>query len=680
MRVLKIVTFALYAAIIVILGLATFLGQGRGAAYASQHVYHTLWFCLLWAALVVVGGLYMAGRKLYRQLPLCLLHFSFVVILAGAAVTFFFGEKGMIHLRQGQTTNTFIDDGRAVRRMPLTLTLRKFEVKMYPGTNAPSDFVSHISVGDGGQKEDAAISMNNIYKSHGYRFYQSSFDEDLKGTVLSVNHDPLGTGITYFGYALLAVSMLLTLLDRRQEFRRLLASPTLRRSAFLFALLAASLPAPARSIPTVNKEKAEQMARYQVVYNDRVVPLNTVATDFLEKVYGRRSYKGLSAEQVLVGWMLRPEAWKNERMIKIKNAALRERLGISGKYASMGELFDANGHYRLMPLIKDEQSASSLAKAERELDEKVGLILMLVNRSLFTPLRADAPHLGQSRIEAEIVYNRIPFTQILFMVNLTMGIVTFLLLIASATGRRWRALRRKCRLASSVVLYLSFAFALCGYVLRWYIGGRVPMGNGYETMLLLALMIMLVTLLLHRRFAFVLPFGFMLSGFALLVSHLGQMNPQITQLMPVLHSPLLSVHVGIIMAAYALLAFMALNGIFACILLKKRNKSEETVMQVKQLTTLSRLMLYPAVFFLAIGIFLGAVWANVSWGAYWSWDPKETWALITLMVYAVAFHHGSLPFLRNDLFFHLYLIFAFLTVLMTYFGVNFFMAGMHSYA
>lgn len=678
MKASKYVVMALYAIIVVVLGLATFMGQAQGEAYVSQHIYHTLWFCLLWGALVVAAVIYMAKRKLYRQFSLCLLHFSFVVILVGAAVTFFLGEKGKIHLRQGQTTNTFIDDNKHPQKMPLQLTFRKFEVKTYPGTETPSDFISYLKFSDNVKSHEVIISMNKIYKSHGYRFYQSSFDEDMKGTVLSVNHDPWGTGITYFGYALLALSMILTLFDRRQEFRQLLSSPALRRTAFAVGMLiCCQQQASARSVPTINAGKADTVARYQVVYNDRIVPLNTVSIDFLEKVYGKKTYKGLSAEQVLFGWMLRPEMWKYEKMIKVKNGELRQWLGIEGKYASMQDLFDAKGQYRLMSLVSTEQSNSSMGKAVRELDEKAGLILMLVNRTLFTPLKPDAQHLSSNRVEAEIFYNKVPFTKILFMVNLTMGILTFIMLILGTAHKTVKRLRNRLTLASEIVLYLSFAFSLFGYILRWYVGGRIPLSNGYETMLLLALMIMLVTLLLHRRFAFVMPFGFMLSGFALLVSHLGQMNPQITQLMPVLHSPLLSIHVGILMAAYALLAFMMLNGIFACMLIKKRG---DTAQQVEQLTTLSRLMLYPAVFFLAIGIFLGAVWANVSWGAYWSWDPKETWALITLMVYAVAFHRQSVPFLRKDFYFHLYLIFAFLTVLMTYFGVNFFMSGMHSYA
>ena len=227
-----------------------------------------------------------------------------------------------------------------------------------------------------------------------------------------------------------------------------------------------------------------------------------------------------------------------------------------------------------------------------------------------------------------------------------------------------------------LLLLLTFLFHLFGYGLRRYVSGRIPLANGYETMLFLALCIILITLLLCRRFSFVLPFGFLLSGFTLLVSYLGQMNPQITHLMPVLSSPLLSAHVSIIMMAYALLAFMMLNGLYALILTHTSQHSS----QLSTLTTLSRLMLYPAVFFLASGIFLGAIWANVSWGRYWSWDPKEVWALITLMIYAVPFHQESIPLLRRPTVFHAYLVLAFLAVLMTYFGVNYFLGGMHSYA
>lgn len=228
---------------------------------------------------------------------------------------------------------------------------------------------------------------------------------------------------------------------------------------------------------------------------------------------------------------------------------------------------------------------------------------------------------------------------------------------------------------------LSFiALTLC-LALRWVASGRVPMGNGYETMLLLAWLVMLVALAVVRRFRIALPFGLLLSGFFLLVSHISSMDPQISHLMPVLNSPLLSLHVSVIMAAFALLSLTFLCAVTALLLRLFRGRNATGLAdQTGRLALLSRLMLYPALALLGIGIFVGAVWANVSWGAYWNWDAKEVWGLITLMVYAVAAHDASLPFLRRPLGYHAFMALAFLTIVMTYFGVNYYLGGMHSYA
>ena len=178
------------------------------------------------------------------------------------------------------------------------------------------------------------------------------------------------------------------------------------------------------------------------------------------------------------------------------------------------------------------------------------------------------------------------------------------------------------------------------------------------------------------------------SGFFLLVSHISQMDPQIGHLMPVLSSPLLTIHVSVIMMAYALLSITFLTGIWGLITghsltcPKEKDASprggSEGVLHSSLL--MSQLFLYPALTCMGLGIFIGAIWANVSWGTYWSWDPKETWALITFMVYAVPVHQQSFPWLRSPRHYHLYMVLAFLTILMTYFGVNYFLGGMHSYA
>ncbi len=170
----------------------------------------------------------------------------------------------------------------------------------------------------------------------------------------------------------------------------------------------------------------------------------------------------------------------------------------------------------------------------------------------------------------------------------------------------------------------------------------------------------------------IVPFGLLLAGLTMLVSMFGESNPQITNLMPVLASPLLSIHVCVIMIAYSLFAFMMLAGLTG-LFFAKREKSA-------LLAEVSKTMLYPALFFLTAGIFIGAIWANQSWGRYWGWDPKEVWALITMLVYAIPLHDKSLPWFHSTRHLHIFFIVAFATVLMTYFGVNFLLGGLHSYA
>ena len=643
MKIFKPALLLLMATIIVVMAVATFVEQMHGSRYASDHVYATWWFFALWAVLAVMGTLAVCYRRLWRRAAVFSLHISLLVILVGSAVTWFTAHEGTMHIRKGERATHYLDQN-GIRLLPFSVRLDSFRIVCYPGTQAPQDFVSHVTLDTDGNHASVVISMNNILRHQGYRFYQTSFDQDRQGTVLTVRYDPWGTPVTYLGYIMLGLSMLWVLLSRGGEFRRLL------RRLSLVLLLMLPIGLHARKMPTINSERAKQMERMQVVYNDRVCPYSTLAHNFLLKIYGSTSYKGLSAVQVTYGWMARPGDWKHEPLIKVGDAKLRQQLGIQGRYASLVQLFD-KGEYKLTDLPP--------TKATRELDEKVGLILMLTDGSLYSPLPVGTTPLSDCRVTAEIVYNTVPFTLWLFPVCLVLGLLALVPFRQKTVGRLLMA-----------VLCVIFAFNLAGYFLRWYISGHIPLSNGFETMLLLSLLLQLLAMVLYRRFPLSLPFGLLLSGLTLLVAHLGQANPQITPLMPVLNSPLLSSHVFLVMTAYAMLSLVFMNSAYALV---TRNRSQRAY-------DFSLLLLYPAAFCLAAGIFLGAVWANVSWGRYWSWDPKEVWALITWLVYAVAFHRQSIPLLQRPTAFHLYMVLAFLTLLMTYFGVNLFLGGMHAYS
>jgi len=434
--------------------------------------------------------------------------------------------------------------------------------------------------------------------------------------------------------------------------------------------------------------------------------------------------------------MLHPNEWTTQLIIKVKTA-VAQRLGIDGKYASYQD-FHADSDYKLYDILNAIYSGQKVddARAILDADEKVNILLMLFNGELLKiyPYRSNGGDLqwysqgdqlpqemaedkcmlirktmddvgelarkgdyaqlnaiidkikayqqkeaadllpGNTLFKAEKLYNGADFTRPLAMLLTTLGIISFAIYLAHWLRRK--PLPRWLRTTMNTILIATLAYLLFIIVLRGYVAQHLPLSNGFETMQFMALVSLLITLFMQRRFMLLMPFGLLLAGLTLMVAMMGEANPQITLLMPVLASPLLSLHVCVIMAAYSLLAFILLNAITALILMARKGNEEA----VKQLTRISRLMLYPAVFCLAAGIFIGAIWANQSWGRYWGWDPKEVWALITLLVYSIPMHAQSIRWLQKPWWYHLYMALAFLSILMTYFGVNFFLGGMHSYA
>ena len=689
---LKKTVIALYMIVVVVMAAATIVEKNQGTSYVSEYIYGAWWFSALWALLTAAAVFYFIRRRVRRP-SVVALHLSFVVILAGALLTHLTARQGAVHLRTGETTNHYQTPDLQEHTLPFTISLRHFEVQYHEGTQAPSDYRSHIVING---SEQRVVSMNKIVSYSGVRLYQSSYDEDLQGTILALNSDPWGIPVTYAGYALLFVSLVWILIDPKGAYRQLLR----RAAVCLVGCCAMTATASPRVLPQAT---ADRFARLFVVYNDRVCPMETYALDFTKKLCGKRSYEGYSAAQVLTGFVFFYHDWTRQPVIRIKGSDMKQRLGLPD-YASFNSLFDQHG-YRLGPHLQD--------KDVRKTDEKVSLIMELHQgtplkifpyagtwysptstlpdsmdaehrkyiREVFTLLNGEIQAgryeranqfldkmleyqqtFGQrslpsaTRVQAEHLYNQVPFATILFMVCLTIGIVAFALQLF---GRRLPAQRP--------LLAVVFLALTCCLALRWVVTSHVPMANGYETMLFLAWAVMLLAFAASRRFPIMLTFGFLLSGFFLLVSHISQMDPQMTHLMPVLNSPLLTLHVSIIMTAFALLALTFATSLTA--LCTKR--------QAAQLQLLSLLLLYPALTCLGFGIFIGAIWANVSWGTYWSWDPKETWALITFMVYAAPAHRSLSA---KPMHYHAYMTFAFLTLLMTYFGVNYFLGGMHSYA
>jgi cytochrome c-type biogenesis protein CcsB len=234
----------------------------------------------------------------------------------------------------------------------------------------------------------------------------------------------------------------------------------------------------------------------------------------------------------------------------------------------------------------------------------------------------------------------------------------------------------------SWILFAGFLLHTSGLGLRWYISGHSPMSNGYESMIFISWVTLLAGFIFSRRSAFTLPATSVLAGLTLLVAHMSFMDPEITSLVPVLQSYWLTLHVSVITGSYGFLGLGAILGIINLLLISLSNNGNRVRISetVDELSVINFKTLTLGLYFLTIGTFLGAIWANESWGRYWGWDPKETWSLITIIVYAFVTHSRQIPGLKDIYTFNILSLFAFSSVLMTYFGVNYYLSGLHSYA
>lgn len=664
---MKKIAITSYILMVIVLAAATVYEKFEGSEAVYSAIYSAVWFKILWGIIVLGGVMAIKKSRMWKNVPALLLHISFIIILTGAFVTSLFSTEQVMHLREGEHSGD---------ELPFSVTLKKFELKTYPGTDRPQDFVSHIIYQDDEEGGEYDISMNHIFSYGGYRFYQSSYDDDLRGTILTVKHDPWGIGITYVGYGLLFLSMIMVLANPRGRFRQILRECMTKGVLSLMLMISLSTSVCAQSnsshVPrAVTKDMAEKLSRKLVVYNGRIVPMRTLALDFCQKVTGKRSFGGLSAEHFMVSLMVYPEDWKGVHMIKVEDAALRETLGIKGKRGALIDFFATDGTYRMNALYQRHKSTDdAVEKAILKVDERCALVVMLINGELVKPVPAGVEKPSEALITAEILYDAAPWSLILFIFTFVVAVVLLVMVLWGKTD--------KLNVVANVVVIIDMIALATLYGLRWAIQGHVPMSNGYETMLFIALVAQVFAAMLAMmrmsRISLLTALAMLISSFALLVSHLSFMSPEMTPLMPVLQSPLLSIHVSTIMVAYALFAILTLVSVAA--LIAYRRGSE----QAEHMTLVCQLLLYPAVFLLTTGIFLGAIWANVSWGTYWSWDPKETWALITMMVYAAPLHRESMRIFREPRAYHIYMICAFLSVLITYFGVNYLLGGMHSYA
>ena len=378
MKLLKRLAFGLLGAVMAVLVTATVLEKIYGTDFAAAHIYGAGWFAALWGALthprgaglpvppeIVAQARRPVAAPLFRGHP----RGGFRDMALRPA-----GDVAPAHGRSRATAFAGRDGSEQI--LPFRARLDDFRIEYYAGTRAPMDFVSLLTLTADDGSLHGEVGMNRILVFRNYRFYQSAYDEDGRGTTLSVSYDPWGIDITYAGYGLLLVSMLAFLCDRRGGFRRLLRSPALRKAALCLVLCTAAVQGAraADTLPqTLPRKVAAELGDLYVYYNDRICPLQTLAKDFTVKLCGKSRYRGLTPEQVLSGWLFYYDDWKREPMIRIRSAGARRLLEVGGRYARLSDFRNRVNEYRL---------EGAAGRPAGEADEKFNIIGMVCTGSM----------------------------------------------------------------------------------------------------------------------------------------------------------------------------------------------------------------------------------------------------------------------------------------------------------
>lgn len=287
---------------------------------------------------------------------------------------------------------------------------------------------------------------------------------------------------------------------------------------------------------------------------------------------------------------------------------------------------------------------------------------------------------SEDKITSEVLYNKYDVFKRLFYLYMMAGILMLILTVV-------KIFKENKFMAVSVnimhiIIGLLFATHTLGLIARWYISGHAPWSNAYESIIYVAWATMFFGLAFDRKSKLTVASSAFVTSMILMAAYMNWVDPEIANLQPVLNSYWLMIHVAIIVASYGPFALGMILGFVSLILILCTNEKNKAkmVLNVKEITYINEMALTIGLVMLTIGNFLGGQWANESWGRYWGWDPKETWALISIMVYAFVIHSRFVPAMRGKWIFNLMSMYAFISILFTYYGVNFHLVGLHSYA
>ncbi|MCF8329236.1 MAG: cytochrome c biogenesis protein CcsA [Crocinitomicaceae bacterium] len=659
--------------------------------------------------------------------------------------------------------------------LPFSMNCNQFTLTKYPGSESPSSFESELTIIDpkNNYESKRKVFMNNVTDYKGYRFFQSSYDlddpktpENEEGTRLSVNYDELGTTVTYIGYLLMAIGMILSVFSPNGRFRDLntkLEKLKQQKNSLLVLLMLISTslssnlfgqhdhsktPAPIHRV--IGSDHSQELASLLVQnYEGRIVPFHSLSDQLSRKIHGKNHYKDLNCVQFIMSMHMYPEFWAHEPIIAVP-AVLQERLKLK-KFVPVIEISAKSGNFKWQDLYqkafqKSESKRDEFEKKLIKLNEKFEVVNSILgwqymriipkkkdaNNTWYIPMdrslmqvdsitsyetlkyfsfidkaaqsgnyseasqqllvikkfqRTIAANVvpSENKVNIEISYNKMQLFANTWKIYLLVGFLMLILFYISVFTKLKSRITKVLSIVRKVFVFILIVFFIyhgIGLGFRWYISGHAPWSNGYEAVIFIAWITMIAGFLFSRKNAVVLPGTVILAALMIFVTEMNLLDPEITPLVPVLKSYWLMIHVAIITGSYGFLGLACVLGLLNIILYIFRRKSNGEIVtrNITELTYISEMTMTIGVFMLTIGTFLGGIWANESWGRYWGWDPKETWALVSVLVYAVILHFRYIPAMKSKFVFNIASFWGYSAILFTFFGVNFMLVGLHSYA
>ena len=664
--------------------------------------------------------------------------------------------------------------GSSKIQIPFEVGCKDFRLARYPGSQVASSFESDVVVIDTAKKysKEHTIFMNHVMDYDGYRFFQSSYDQDEKGTRLSVNHDFWGTNITYLGYLLLMVGMVMSLFAPVGRFKELLGkiNKSNARNIGVLILLLSSIftsksiaqedhsshnhtqEAPKDVFHIMSEEHSDKLASLLVEdFSGRFIPIHTLCDNILRKIHSSNKYNNNNAVQTVFSMHMYPPHWINEKIISVPKV-LRDSLKLS-EFCSYMDMTNENGEIKWIKSYNEahrkmESKRSEFEKKIIKLVERYQVVSSVFswefmkiiplknekNNKWFVPLnpelmskdsissklamkyfvslnKASINNIytecdnnlaelkkfqrksefitkftpSEIKVNSEIFFNKINiFKRVMYtylLLAFILLIIYFIKIFVEPTDKSEKIFN-KITSPLTFLIVISFIFHMFGLGLRWYVSGHAPWSNGYEAVVFIAFISVLAGLFFRNKNRAVLAATCMLAFFILMVTEMSLMDPEITPLQPVLSSYWLQIHVSIITGSYAFLGLGAILALLNQTLYIFRNikNAKHINVQIFEITAIIELTITIGLFMLTIGTFLGGIWANESWGRYWGWDPKETWALVSVLVYAILLHLRYIPGLASKFTFNLVSFWSYGAIIFTFFGVNFYLVGLHSYA